>query len=213
MSIAFRSFGLSMRARVPAVLRHAFRLAASVRTPLPSGTIPAELLTNCRVCASRVDLLDHLPQSAIVAELGTFKGDFARHILQRTSPAELHLIDLNESTVARDVLADRRVTYHNGDTANVICSFPDAYFDWVYIDAGHTFEACQRDAIACEPKIKPCGYMAFNDFAHIDPFLGRYGVHRAVIKFATDHQWPFWFLALQEFGLYDIVIRKPARRT
>lgn len=154
-------------------------------------------------------MLDHLPHSAVVAELGTFKGDFARHILQRTNPTELHLVDLDKAAVARDVLDDRRVTFHNSDTASVISTFPDAHFDWIYVDAGHTFEDCLRDALACEQKIKPGGYLAFNDFTHIDPFLGRYGVHRAVVKFATEYKWPFWFLAFQEFGLYDVVLRKP----
>jgi hypothetical protein len=42
----------------------------------------------------------------------------------------------------------------------------------------------------------PRGYDAGkkDQFAHIDPFLGTYGVHRAVVNFAVTRGWRFaWF--------------------
>jgi hypothetical protein len=49
----------------------------------------------------------------------------------------------------------------------------------------------------------------FNDFAHIDPYLGRYGVHRAVTEFIGKAQWPVRYFAFEPAGLYDIAIQRP----
>ena len=53
--------------------------------------------------------------------------------------------------------------------------------------------------------------MVFNGFAHIDPWLGRYGVHRAVVEFAIDQSWPLRFFAYQASALYDVALQKPVR--
>ena len=55
----------------------------------------------------------------------------------------------------------------------------------------------------------PGGFLVFNDFAHIDPCLGTYGVHRAVVDFAVTQRWTFAWLAYQESALYDVALRRP----
>jgi len=92
----------------------------------------------------------------------------------------------------------------------VIKSFPDAYFDWIYIDADHSYKGTIADARASAPKVKPLGYLVFNDFAHIDPEAGRYGVHRAVVDFAIEGNWPMAFFAYNNIALYDVALQKPA---
>ena len=52
--------------------------------------------------------------------------------------------------------------------------------------------------------------LVFNDFAHMDPFLGAYGVHRAVVDFALRHSWPLVGWAYHPEGLYDIALQCPA---
>jgi hypothetical protein len=69
------------------------------------------------------------------------------------------------------------------------------------------------DARASAPKVKPGGYLVFNDFAHIDPSLGRYGVHRAVVDFALEGRWPLRLFAFSEYALYDVALQKPERTT
>ena len=59
-------------------------------------------------------------------------------------------------------------------------------------------------------KVKPGGYLVFNDFTHMDPFLGAYGVHRAVVDFALRHGWPFVRWAYHPQGLYDVALQRPA---
>lgn len=98
---------------------------------------------------------------------------------------------------------------HEGDTAETIARFQPGYFDWVYVDADHSYEGVMRDIRACEFRVRPGGYLVFNDFAHIDPYLGRYGVHRAVSEFANRARWPLALFALDAMGLYDVALQRP----
>lgn len=201
---------IRVRSAMPNSIKSAYRLARSFQVFEPSKDIPAAQLKHCRVVASRIDLLDELPKGARVAELGTYRGDFARHILERASPSELHLIDIDYSHFDETGLTGTTVRRHIGLTVATLESFAPDYFDWIYVDANHSFDAVLADARAGAIRVRPGGYLVFNDFAHIDPFLGRYGVHRAVCEFAVDTGWPVAFLAMQSAGLYDIVLRRPA---
>jgi len=211
MQERFQSASLRIRKGLPNGMRRGLRLLRHLFTPgQPSGPIPAELLTDCRVCASRNDLIERLPHSGGIAEVGTDRGDFAKRILASCNPAELHIIDLDFSRTDADVCQHRNVVMHRGDSVRVLQSFPEAYFDWVYIDADHSYAGVKRDANAAAAKVKPGGYLVFNDFAHVDPSLGTYGVHRAVVEFATINGWSFAWLAYQKNALYDVALRRPA---
>ena len=67
----------------------------------------------------------------------------------------------------------------------------------------------QRRRRVAASKVKPGGYLVFNDFAHADPYLGAYGVHRAVIEFAVTRGWTFAWWAYEPHGLYDVALRRP----
>ena len=198
------------RTRAPAwmkflgrVARHA---AADWRSP---PALPAELIARCRMCASRDELIEHLPKRGRIAELGTATGDFARHILDVCDPAELHLVDIDFSRLDARVAADRRVVAARGYSHEVTASFPDGHFDWIYVDADHSYAGVSRDIAAASSKVKPGGYLVFNDFAHVDPWLGQYGVHRAVIEFAVMARWPLMLFAYNPLGLYDVALQRP----
>jgi SAM-dependent methyltransferase len=202
-------FEMRLRALTPQPVRTAYRLARSLTAAQPfSPPLPAELVADCRMCADRFDMIDRLPKGGVVAELGTYKGDFAREILARTAPRQLHLIDIDFTGTDPTLLADSRVTQHNGLTHDTIATFPDGHFDWIYVDADHSYAGVARDAQASAAKLKPGGYLVFNDFAHIDPMMGRYGVHRAVVEFALAERWPMAFFAFSGAALYDVALRK-----
>lgn len=57
-------------------------------------------------------------------------------------------------------------------------------------------------------KVKPGGYLVFNDYA--DPYLGRYGVHRAVTEFANAAGWPLVMFAHEPSALYDVALQRPS---
>ncbi len=71
--------------------------------------MPRHLARDCRFSASRYDLVEALPTGGRIAEVGTYKGDFARHILAHCDPAELHLVDLDFSLLDPVVAADTRI--------------------------------------------------------------------------------------------------------
>lgn len=210
MRPALKRLEMALRARVPAPLRRALRLArAATGEARPSPALPQRLVENCRMCASRYELLSALPKGGIVAELGTWRGAFAGDILKRTEPSRLHLVDIDFSQVPAALLSDPRVVKHQGLTHAVLAGFPDATFDWIYVDADHSYEGALRDARAARDKLKPGGLLVFNDFAHIDPGLGRYGVHRAVVDFMIEADWPMRYFAYQVSALYDVALEKP----
>ena len=202
---------LAIRSRLPERLRRVLRLGRHVMaTGQPSRHIPPELLAGCRMCASRNDLVTNLPKRARVAEVGTYRGGFARHILDACDPAELHLIDIDVSQLDPAVAADRRVTVHRGLSDQMLARFPDDHFDWIYIDGDHSFDGASRDARVAATKVRPGGHLVFNDFAHADAYLGAYGVHRAVVEFAVTRGWPFVWLAYEPNALYDVALQRPA---
>ncbi len=209
MNFSLKNIELRLRGIVPAPLRKLYRISRSMGAGKASKALPPELVQKCQFCATRHHMLDLLPKEAIIAELGTYKGDFARHIVSKTNPKELHLIDLDYSKFNEDGLTIPCVKRHRGLVHEVISTFEDEYFDWIYVDADHSFEGVIRDARAAANKIKPGGYMVFNDFAHIDPSLGRYGVHRAVVDFALENKWEMRFFAFQSNALYDVALQKP----
>ncbi|TMJ06258.1 MAG: class I SAM-dependent methyltransferase [Alphaproteobacteria bacterium] len=201
---------LSIRGHLPGRLRHLLRLGRHlVASGQPSMAMPPALLAGCRVCASRNELVQQLPSGGRVAEVGTWRGAFARHILSSCDPAELHLIDLDFSVLDPAVAADTRVTRHQGLSHDMLAQFPDAYFDWVYIDGDHSYEGASRDARVAATKVKPGGHLVFNDFAHADAYLGAYGVHRAVVEFAVTRGWTFAWWAYEPNGLYDVALQRP----
>jgi hypothetical protein len=201
---------LSIRGRLPERLRHALRLTRHlVAKGQPSMAIPPELLAGCRMCASRNELVKNLPRGGRVAEVGTYRGEFARHILSTCEPAELHLIDLDLSLLDPAVAANACVRTHQGLSQERLAQFSDGHFDWIYIDGDHSYDGASRDARVAATKLKPGGYLVFNDFAHADPYLGAYGVHRAVVEFAVTSGWKFVWWAYEPNGLYDVALQRP----
>jgi len=201
---------LSIRAAAPKPLRRAVRAARHLVTSgQPSMAIPPVLLADCRLCASRNELVKYLPRQARVAEVGTYRGEFARHILTACEPAGLHLIDIDVSLLDPAVANDNRVSIHQGASQEMLARFPDNHFDWIYIDGDHSYEGAGGDARVAAEKVKPGGYLVFNDFAHADPYLGAYGVHRAVTEFAVTRGWRFAWWAYEPHGLYDVALKRP----
>lgn len=209
MSSWLPRLALAIRGRLPERLRHALRLGRHlVAKGQPSMAVPPELLAGCRMCASRNELVNNLPRGGRVAEVGTYRGHFARHILS-CEPAELHLIDLDFSLLDPAVAADSRVAMHEGLSHERLAQFPADHFDWIYIDGDHSYEGASSDARVAAAKVKPGGHLVFNDFAHADPYLGAYGVHRAVVEFAVTRGWKFVWWAYEPNGLYDVALQRP----
>jgi len=210
MHPSLKALQLRLQKSSPRWMRFLYRALRAGRQGQVSNLLPPDLIRECRFCASRIDLIERLPRNGVVAELGTDRGAFARMILERSDPRELHLVDLDVSHVDGSLSRDGRIRLHRGRSSNVMAVFPDGYFDWVYVDADHSYEGTIEDARAAAAKVRPGGFLVFNDFAHIDLNLGRYGVHRAVVDFAIERTWPFAFFAFSADALYDVALQRPS---
>lgn len=134
----------------------------------------------------RRELLDRLPKGAVCAEIGVWEGGFSQVILDVTQPKELHLIDpwevqpdyantafgkdKNTAKMARlfqtvtDLFdGDDRVTIHRQMSDAALASFPDGYFDWVYLDGNHNYDVITNDLRLALAKVKPNGMIAGDD--------------------------------------------------
>lgn len=161
-------------------------------------------------CKSRCELLERgiLRSGGVCAEVGVQHGGFSELIWKLAEPQQLHLIDLwlqvpwfrqkgdaaqlNECRRAQELLCEGikagNIFLHQGWSVATLNCFPDGFFDWVYIDADHTLEACLADLQAASPKVKPGGVLAGHDYHgyRSDP---RYGVKEAVEKFCDSTDW------------------------
>jgi cephalosporin hydroxylase len=166
------------------------------------ATVPAAPLVRL---SDRQALLQWLPSGGVAAELGVHLGEYSQQILVHNQPRELHLVDhwadatgqlgdwqatANAAHVQRCFAADQRVQVHHADSVQAAQRFPDRYFDWVYVDAGHRFDQVTADLEAWWPKVKVGGYLVGHDYvnmAYIDveravnEFVARYGLSLCVL--------------------------------
>lgn len=203
---------LAIRRALPESLKQYWRLGrlAFQSDPPFAPKIPQAQLDGCKLIADRIEMLRHFPRGGVVAEIGTYKGDYARAILDIMQPTELHLADITFGLCRADVLDDPRVKRHEALSVPFLQSRADASFDMIYVDADHGYDAVCADIAAAAPKVKPGGYLAFNDFARIvRRGFGVLGVQRAVSEFAVASGWPVAYFCLEGQALYDIALRRP----
>lgn len=85
-----------------------------------------------------------------------------------------------------------------GYSSNAVKQFTDNFFDFVYIDANHTFEGCYRDIFDWYRKVKSGGTIAGHDFErrHVRTKRGKikFGVVEAVERFAKENNLEYHIL-------------------
>ena len=158
----------------------------------------------------RTDILRLAPQHAVCAEIGVFRGEFSSQIRQKTAPREFHLIDgwwtlfgeyypdWGEYT-AHGTLPTRQAyeeacravpdaTVHVGDDLEILESFPDRYFDWVYLDTSHDYTHTVAELAVIARKLKDNGILLGDDW-HEDPTHVHAGVTKAVREACARGEW------------------------
>ena len=89
-----------------------------------------------------------------------------------------------------------------GYSFDVVKEFPDEYFDFVYIDADHTYEGCLRDIIDWYPKVKRGGFLIGDDY-RVKSIQGvKFGVIEAVNEFTRKNKLGFFLgMARKNWGV------------
>ncbi len=156
----------------------------------------------------RNDVLSQFPVGAVGAEVGVFRGNFSRRILNVCKPAKLFLIDpwknFDEPTLAdswyatgspNDMdlirtgvangfakeIASGQVEMCHGMSGDILAGFADNSIDYIYIDGDHRYEGVKADLEQAMRVVKSGGVIAADDYA-----LGGWwkdGVVRAVNEF------------------------------
>ena len=183
---------------------------------LPDNTpeLTSVHLKNCKVVPNREAILHQMKKGGIVAEVGVQEGVFSKSILQICEPKELHLIDYSLIYFSIDKkykseIADGQVKLHESDSSVAIRKFPDEYFDFIYIDADHTYPGVQRDIQAATTKIKQDGFLLFNDYTYWSPCeCINYGVVQSVNELCVNENWEMIYYAFGGYMYCDVAIRK-----
>jgi len=177
-------------------------LAEAVRK-IPKTVLEKKHFKNLRYVANRQELLSLLPKSCVCAELGVHLGDFAKDICMITNPKKLHLIDMwgtydefdekrldSIKTTFSSQIESGVVQINRGKSINVLETFADGYFDWVYIDTDHSYETTKCELELCNRKVKANGIIAGHDFDifHLDTGV-KLGVVEAVYEFCKKEEW------------------------
>lgn len=142
----------------------------------------------------RIEWLESLPKRPIFAEVGVFRGEFAVEIYNRCHPEKLYLIDLwepqqgeYERDPTNDILSAQgdelfenvkkifegrpEVQMIRGFSTDACKIFQKSFFDVVYIDADHTFDAVVKDLNDWWPLVKSGGYLAGHDYTRNLPWI------------------------------------------
>lgn len=142
--------------------------------------------------------------NGVGAEIGVYKGGLIRPLLNQLKPKKLHLIDpwyhlgerwtwgkedrstMNAVTAImrtfQEELVKRLIDIHTGDDLDILPTFENNYFDWVYLDSTHKYEQTKKELQILKLKVKDQGVIAGDDW-YTDPSNIHYGVCKAVREF------------------------------
>jgi len=107
-------------------------------------------------------ILDRMPDGLVVgAEIGVGNGTNAHEMLQRRpDDLVLYLVDINPLPKLPNTVPFHMTSL---EAAKFIAH---PMFDFVFIDADHTYQAVKDDILAWRPKVKPGGWLCGHDFAN-----------------------------------------------
>ena len=98
-------------------------------------------------------------------------------------------------------------------SADAVKEFPDKHFDWVFIDANHSYEACLEDLRLWAPKVCDDGLLCGHDFAmHGAARAAKYGVVDAVKEFVKESGFGLAALTIEHFPTY-VIAKNPSGQT
>ena len=129
---------------------------------------------------NRTFIIKMMPKNSVCTEVGVYVGDNSATILKVSKPKKLFLIDSwekveNNKNYSQDQV-DRRYEFTKkrfennpnvkiirGESLKTLESFPDNYFDWVYLDDNHFTEHVIKELKICFNKVKTNGYITGDD--------------------------------------------------
>jgi hypothetical protein len=137
---------------------------------------------------TREELIQLIPQNSIGAEVGIFRGEFSRILLETTKPQLFYMIDPWEGNIMSGDKNGQNIEYIEGDKyyvehiipefmfqpqikilrnySDVLALFPDNYLDWIYLDGAHDYEYIRQDLENSLYKVKQGGLIMGHDYTN-----------------------------------------------
>ena len=136
---------------------------------------------------SRENLIKILKPTGNGIEIGVKEGAFSKHILENCNNLNLYLLDCwdnqpvlkyqdisnvdNKTQVEfmKNTISNVSNFFHNVKiikdfSDNAVKFFEDNFFDFIYIDANHSYEMAKKDISLWYPKLKKGGLFAGHDY-------------------------------------------------
>jgi len=153
------------------------------------------------------DVLNHFGLVGNGIEIGVQKGEFSKEILSSWKGEKLYLVDCWQKQENYDDIANKddneqeenykqtlknvekykkRVKVIKAFSKDAANSFEDGFFDFIYIDANHSYEAVKEDLNLWYPKLKDGGMFCGHDFLEGRFYDSDFGVKSAVTEFARS---------------------------
>jgi hypothetical protein len=179
---------------------------------------------------TRDDMIaEFIKPGMVCCEIGTFKGEFAKkmsalnpqvvvcidgfhHMMASGDQDGNNVTEVFMPTVYEELCKEAekyRFVIARGWSFDVLPTLPNEIFDFIYVDADHSYEGCKRDLILCSEKIKKGGIIAGHDyFVNIAKHKGDFscGVGKAVNEFCEERGWEV--IALGMDGCVSYALKK-----
>lgn len=187
-----------------------------------------QIADNAKIFINREYSLADFPKRLICAEIGVAYGNFSEKILQIMEPKKFYAIDyfsqkkwylgcgfhemrgLGDSH--EEIYRNRFKKYiengilevKQGLSWEVLKTFPDDYFDFVYLDADHAYESVKKDLAVLYDKVKSNGIIQANDFTDLMPGLAwTFGVVPAIFEFLQEGKGEVAGYCIEKYGKKD----------
>lgn len=176
---------------------------------LPKNTISNSISGDIDLQISHRDefgeLFNRLGFEGHGAEIGVLVGDYSEILRASWKKGTLHLIDIwkhnpdyidivnfsddlnteNYIYTVHRFKNDYNVKIYRMSSKEASVLFPNNFFDWIYIDADHSYDGCMQDLISWYPKLKIGGILAGHDYTDGIGLGGVFGVKTAVDEFVS----------------------------
>lgn len=143
-------------------------------------------------------MIEHGPELAVAVDLWKNTGNMAQNDLDYTQEK----LDKQYLDFKNKYIDTPGVMIHRGYSDQAAKWFEDETFDFVYIDADHTYDGVKADLEAWYPKVKKGKFLMGDDFRRHKTRTGvRFGVVEAVTRFAHINGLSFFVFPRSKWGL------------
>ena len=157
----------------------------------------------------RDNLIDFVKQTVgkqdlSIGEIGVYRGKYTEVYINRATTSRVYLIDIWETSNHDGYISGMgpgdiengykevqeiygvlpNVTLCKGFSTEWSQKFNDEFFDWVYLDADHSYQSVLNDIKHWYPKVKKGGIISGHDFLpNPNHDISYFGVDKAVCEF------------------------------